>query len=103
MILLLIFGCIDPPKPLTNSRIPQVAHGKMIQYGNLRGFLVSKGSAKKTLLWYVPKINPQNKICAQQQLPNDHRVLVVEASTNPTEAQKYLSQPIPPQDFKCQD
>ena len=103
MILLLMIGCIDPPKPLTKSRIPQVAHGKMIQYGNLRGFLVSKGTAQKTLLWYVPKITPQNKICVQQQLPNDHRVLVVETATDTKKAQQYLSQQIPPQDFTCQD
>ena len=83
------------------SQIPQVPHAKMIQYGDLRGFLIHKGTADTTLLWQVEKLNPENKACAQNQLPSDHRVLIIEKNMDIQAAQNYLSQKISPQDLIC--
>jgi len=101
MMYIFFWACIEEPKPLPPSRIPQISHAKMIQYGKLRGYLVQKGQPETTLLWTVTELNQKTKACATKQIQNNHTALIIESDMDIAQAQQYLSKIIAPEKFQC--
>ena len=93
------FCCIDTPKELPPSRLQVASTGSMIQYGTLRGFLVSRGIPDRAILWKVDKITTKIKNCALEQVPNDTKALLIENQISL--AQDYLNISSPPSSFEC--
>ena len=94
-----ILCCIDAPKELPPSRLNVASTGSMIQYGELRGFLVTRGNPVRSLLWKVDTITPQVTSCALEQVPSDAKALLIEH--NVELAQNYLNISSPPSSFEC--
>ena len=99
VLIYCIIGCIDNPKELPPSRLQVASHGSMIQYGDLRGFLVTRGNPVQSILWKVNNITPQIKNCALKQVPVDSKALIVE--NHIALAQSYLNTSTSPSWFKC--
>lgn len=95
----LLWACIDPPKELPSSRITSASTGSMIQFGELSGFLVTRGKGTNALLWKVDKLTPKYKQCALAQVPNDTKALLVDQYV--ALAQTYLKLSTPPSPFVC--
>ena len=99
LFLGILWGCIDPPKELPPSRIVSASTGSMIQFGDLRGFLVTRGEIHNALLWKVDRITAQNKQCALQQVPANTKALLIDHHIEL--AQTYLSTSSPPSPLVC--
>ena len=94
-----LLSCIEPPKELPPSRIKIASTGSMIRFGDLEGFLVTRGTPTKTVLWQVEEITSKLKKCALEQVPSDTKALLI--SSNLDLAKQYLKTDSPPTPFTC--
>ena len=97
--LYIILGCIESSKELPPSRLTVASSGSMIQYGDLQGFLVTRGKPARSLLWKVDKITSRMKNCALNQIPLHSKALLVDK--NIALAQDYLKTSSTPSAFVC--
>jgi hypothetical protein len=73
----------------------------MIQFGELRAFLVTRGEERELFLWTVEQLNDQSKQCALEQIPSDSKGLVIEHNSNSLLAQTYLKVTTAPISLVC--
>ena len=85
----LLYACHEPALPLPPSRLYPASSGMMVQYGQLQGFLVSRGKAQKYYIWTVHVLNDKSKACALSTIEYQAQALVVPETESPN-AQHYF-------------
>ena len=108
MMLFLLVACSQnpavtlPEKILTSPTLP----GKMIQYRDVRGYLL-RGTSSKGELWIVPNLSTTYKSCAEQQKDPTHTVLLIDRTANKNTGVEYLAniaqEPISITSTRCED
>ena len=91
MIFFLLAGCSQSPSVDLPAKMmpPRSVQGQMIQYGDLRGYLL-KGKQNNGEIWVVPELSSKYKECAQKQHTPSKTVLVIAKNADTTKGVEYM-------------
>ena len=76
-MIVLLTACLEQALPLPPSRLTQPSTGMMVQYSQLKGFLVSRGTPKEYYLWSIHTLDETTKKCALEKIPLHAQALMV--------------------------
>ena len=85
-----VLACLDSPQTLPPPRLDQKIETRMVEYGSLKGFLVTKGEPKAAIIWKTDRITDQSKNCTIRQLSKNSLSLLIERDSDYEEAKMYL-------------